>query len=185
MERIRKKTEKGKGALKLAGILFAFLLFIWFTLAATSGIHAYRQYVDEPTMGAMLLFTIAALWLGGMGKDFLSGIRLAVSKQEDCSRVRLQRACNAVKYARTLVFLEAVVQICIWGVDFMYTVGGRPAMTLGPGFAILLLSIVYASLIAVLLTIFIAKLENMLASYREIPETGGTDDKGKGTGGSI
>lgn len=154
---------------KSVGMLLAFCFFCWFNMVTAAGISGYSQYIDIPTMGSMLLFTIVVLWLSGMGKDFLNGLQLAFSKQSDCSRTKLQRACNAVKYTRTLIFLEAVFEICICMTDFLYNAYdfGR---AVGPALAVTVLSILYASLTAVFLTLFIAKLENMLASYMEEPE---------------
>ncbi|MCM1216402.1 MAG: helix-turn-helix transcriptional regulator [Lachnospiraceae bacterium] len=161
---------KAKEALKLLGILAAFFLFCMFNVVATAGASGLREYADFPSIGPILLFTAVVLWLGGMGKDFLNGLQLAFSRQEKCSRIKLQRACNVMKYTRTLIFLEAAAQVCVGLVDFMYHADAWPIITYGPCVAIILLSIMYASIIAVLLTIFIAKLENMLASYMEEPE---------------
>lgn len=161
---------KKKENLKLAGLLIAFCLFIWFNIMSTAGVSGYRQYVDLPTLGSMVLFTIIVLWLSGVGKDFLNGLQLAFSDKNDCSRTKLQRACNAVKYTRTLIFMEAVFEIFICVTDLLYHVDWGVDIMFGPVFAVTMLSIVYASTIAVLLTIFIAKLENMLASYMEEPE---------------
>jgi len=161
---------KEKETLKLVGMLFAFCLFGCFNIVTTSGVNGFTQYFDTPTLGGMALFTIAVLWLSGMGKDFLNGLRLAFSKRDDCSRITLQRACNAVKYTRTLVFLEAVFEVCICMTDFLYHADAGYAWVLGPALAITILSLLYASLAAVLLTVFSAKLENMLASYMDEPE---------------
>lgn len=167
--KLREELKK-KETLKLVGMLLAYCLYIWFVMVSLSGISGYHQYVDIPTLGSMVLLTMVVLWLSGTGKDFLNGLRLTFSKKNDCSRTKLQRACNAVKYTRTLIFLEAVSQICFCLVDFLYHFDMGYGRAIGPALAITLLSILYASIIAVLLTIFIAKLENMLASYMEEPE---------------
>lgn len=169
MKRILMKLKEGE-TLKLAGMLFAFCFFIWFNVATTAGVSGFRQYIDIPTFGSMAFFTIVVLWLSGMGKDFLNGLQLAFSKQNEYSRIKLQRACNAVKYTRTLIFLEAVFMIFICMIDFLYHADRRNGWTVGPALAVTFLSIMYASMIAVLLTIFTAKLDNMLASYMEEPE---------------
>lgn len=163
------KSLKRRETMKLMGILLAFCLFIWFNVAFTAGLSGFYQYIDSTTLGSMVLFTIVVLWLGGMGRDFLNGLQMAFSNQSDCSRIKLQKACNAVKYTRTLIFLEAVFMICICLIDFLYH-ANMGYWTIGPALAVTFLSILYASMIAVLLTIFIAKLENMLASYMEEPE---------------
>lgn len=177
MRRMCKRVIKEKGTLKLAGLLLAFLFFIWFNVVTVAGVYGYREYMDLTTLIPMLLFTIVILWLGGMGKDFLNGLQLAFSNKEDCSRIKLQRACNVMKYTRTMIFLEAAAQICTSLVDFMYHADEWPKITYGPSVAVILLSIMYASILAVLLTIFIAKLENMLTSYMEEPETAITVDE--------
>lgn len=170
MKQVWRKLRK-KETLRLVGLLFAFCLFIWFNIMTTAGLHGGYQYIDMPTLVSMVGFALIVLWLGGMGKDFLNGLQLAFSnRHEDCSRTKLQRACNAVKYARTLIFLEAAVEICVCITDFLYHVDMTKDGWVGPALAITLLSLLYASMIAVLLTIFIAKLENMLVSYMEDPQ---------------
>ena len=164
------RNLKEKGILKPVGVLLAFCLSIWFNIMSTAGISGYHQYVDIPTLGSMVLFVIVVLWLSGMGKDFLNGLWLAFSNQNDCSRIMLQKAYNAVRYTRTLIFLEAAVEICVCLTDFLYHADIAYDRTVGPALAVTLLSILYASIAAVLLTIFIAKLENMLTSYMEEPQ---------------
>lgn len=171
--KLRKELRK-KETLKLVGMLFTFCFFIWFNMVANSGIHGLGQYLDIPTLGSMVFLTIVILWLSGTGKDFLNGLQLTFSNKKDYSRTKLQRACNAVKYTRTLIFLESASEICVCLIDFLYHFDVGYGWVIGPALAITLLSILYASLIAVLLTIFIAKLENMLASYMEEPEAEGT-----------
>ncbi len=164
------RNLKEKGILKSMGVLLAFYLFIWFNIVSTAGVFGYNQYFDVPTLGSMALFVIVVLWLGGMGKDFLNGLCLAFSNQNDCSRIMLQKAYNAVKYTRTLIFLEAAVEICVCLTDMLYHADLVPDRTLGPALAVTLLSVLYAFIAAVLLTIFIARLDNMLASYMEEPQ---------------
>lgn len=159
-----------KESLKLLGVLFAFLFFIWFNIVTSAGISGINEYIDTPPLASMVFFTIAVLWLSGMGKDFLNGLQLAVSKEGNFSRIKLQRACNAVKYTRTLIFLEALIAIFIGLVDFLYHMDGITSWVIGPALAVTVVSALYTSMAAVLLTILNAKLENMLASYMEEPE---------------
>lgn len=159
-----------KESLKLLGILFVFLVFIWFNMAASAGISGIHEFIDTPPMVSMVFFTIVVLWLSGMGKDFLNGLWLAVSKENNFSRIKLQRACNAVKYTRTLIFLEAVIEIFIGVIDFLYHADDSISMVLGPALAVIFIGALYTSMAAVLLTILSAKLENMLVSYMEEPE---------------
>lgn len=158
-----------KESLKLLGVLFAFLFFIWFNMVASAGVNGLNEYTDMPPMVSMVFFTIAVLWLSGMGKDFLNGLGLAVSKESNFSRIKLQRACNAIKYTRTLIFLEAAILVCIDVIDFLYH-QDEYVWAIGPALAVAFIGALYASMVAVLLTILGAKLENMLASYMEEPE---------------
>lgn len=173
-----KEKLKEKETLKLLGMLLAFCIFVWFNMAATAGLssYSYRQYFDIPTLGSMVLFAIVVLWLSGTGTDFLNGLQLAFSDKKDYSRTKLQRACNAVKYTRTLIFLESASEICVCIIDLLYH-SDQGNGQIGPALAVALLSVLYASIIAVLLTIFIAKLENMLASYMEEPQAEITVDE--------
>lgn len=161
-----------KESLKLLGILFAFLFFIWFNMVISAGISGINEFIDTPPMVSMVCFTIAVLWLSGMGKDFLNGFWLVVSKENNFSRIKLQRACNAVKYTRTLIFLEAVIELFIGVIDFLYHTDGSAviAQVLGPALAVTFIGALYTAMAAVLLTILSAKLENMLVSYMEEPE---------------
>lgn len=159
-----------KESLKLLGILFGFLCFIWFNMVASAGISGIDEFIDMPPMVSMVFFTIVVLWLSGMGKDFLNGLWLAVSKENNFSRIKLQRACNAVKYTRTLIFLEAVIEIFIGVIDFLYHADDNISVVLGPALAVTFIGALYTSMAAVLLTILSAKLENMLVSYMEEPE---------------
>ena len=167
-----KEKLKEKETLKLLGMLLAFCFFIWFNIVSVAGISGYHEYIDIPTLGSMVLFAIVALWLSGTGKDFLNGLQLAFSNKNDYSRIKLQRACNAVKYTRTLILLEAGVEICICIIDTLFWLDPKKYEfnVVSIAFAITLLSILYAFIIAVLLTLFIAKLDNMLASYMEEPQ---------------
>lgn len=171
MRRVWRKLEE-KGILKPLGILFVFCLFVWYNMmiTATMEMSSLRMYLDIPTLVSMVFFAAAVLWLGGMGGDFLNGFRLAFTKRNDYSRIKLQKACHAVKYARTLIFLEAAVEILVGLIYLLNIVYGRADRTALLAAAIILLSMLYASMIAVLLTIFIAKLENMLTSYMEEPQ---------------
>lgn len=159
-----------KESLKLLGVALAFLLFVWFNMVTSAGVHGIREYIDLPSLGSIMLFTIAVVWLSGMGRDFLNGLWLAFSRKGNFSRIKLQRACNAVRYTRTLIFLEAVTVIFIGLIDFLYHVDGSLSFVAGPALAVTVVSALYASVVGVLLTIWSAKLENMLASYMEEPE---------------
>lgn len=164
--------RKGKEYFKLSGMLFAFCVFVLYNMIAVSGIHSFYQYIDIPTLVGMIFFTAAVLWLSGMGKDFLNGLRLAFSDRRDYSRIMLQRACNAVKYTRTLIFLEAVIMILIGIMEVLYHVDPAPDhfRAIGAALAVTLICVLYASMLAVLLAILSAKLDNMLASYMEEPQ---------------
>lgn len=164
--------RKGKEKFKLFGMLFAFCVFILYNMVTVSGIHRFYQYIDFPTLVGMIFFTVAALWLSGMGKDFLNGFQLAFSDRKDYSRIMLQRACNAVKYTRTLIFLEAVIMILVGVMELLYHADPNPDQfrVIGVALAVTLICVLYASMFAVLLTILSAKLENMLASYMEEPQ---------------
>lgn len=159
-----------KESLKLLGVLLAFLFFVWFNIVTSAGVSGIHEYIDPPSLGSILFFTIAVLWMGGMGRDFLNGLWLAFSKKGNFSRIKLQRACNAVRYTRTLIFLEAVTVIFIGLVDFLYHIDNNLTFAVGPALAVTVVSALYASIVGVLLTIWSAKLENMLASYMEEPE---------------
>ncbi len=163
---------KAKETLKLLGMLFVTAFFFWFYMVTAGGITAYKQFLDLPTLVPMLFFTTAVLWLSGVGKDFLNGLQLAFTEQKGYSRIKLQRACNAVKYTKTLIFMEAVFMIFTGVIDLLYHVDFGYGLTLGPALAVGILSALYAFMAAVLLTILSAKLENMLASYMEEPEAG-------------
>ncbi len=163
-------TLKKKETLKLLGMLLAFGGFVWFNMVSVGGISGYDKFMDQSTLMLMILFTVAVLWLSGVGKDFLNGLQLAFTEQKNYSRIKVQRACNAIKYTRTLIFMEAVFMIFICLVDILYQVDCADMNTLFPSLAVTILSVLYAFMAAVFLTILSAKLENMLASYMEEPQ---------------
>lgn len=161
-------TLKKKETLKLLGMLLAFVWFVWFNMVSVGGISGYKKFMDIPTLTLMIFFTVVVLWLSGVGKDFLNGLQLAFTEQKNYSRIKVQRACNAIKYTRTLIFMEAVFMIFICLVDILYCY--IDMITLLPALAVTILSVLYAFMAAVFLTILSAKLENMLASYMEEPQ---------------
>lgn len=166
MNMIKRLWRKMNRKVFLAAV--AFCLFVGLVIVSAAGLRGITEYIDSPVFVYMMLFTAAALYCTGTGKDFCNGFRFAFFRHTDISRMELQKAVSAVRFAKKIVTLEAVVISAVYLVDLLYHMES-PA-TMGPALAITFLSAFYAGLFAILLTLVSGRLDMMIASYMEEPE---------------
>jgi len=153
---------------KMFLLVLFFLLFVIVSIIAAAGMSGFREYIDVLVILKMFLFTLATIVLTGQWKDLRNGFRFAFSRCRDISRIELEKASFTNRYVVKVGFLLALVITVVEFVDMLYRMDDLT--TLGPHMAAFLLSVLYAVLLAVLLTIVNGKLEIMLISFMEEPE---------------
>lgn len=169
MERIRMERIRARVNGKIFWLICTFCIFVFLVIVSAAGIQSFHEYVDYPTLFYMTLFTLAVLYLTGMAKDFGHGFRLVFLKNRAVSRMELQKSLNAVRFAKRISALEAVVIASVNLVDMLYHMDSP--VNIGPALATSLLSAVYAGLFAALLTLVTGKLESMIVTYMEETDT--------------
>lgn len=168
MRNLRRRFLKNvslKMLLLLAGIVLILCLLIFMN----AGIHGFYEYFDPLVLFYLAGITAMILACGGLGRDFCSGVRLAFSKRvENVSRMALQKAVNAVRLAKRIVFLGAGIIVAVCYIDLLYRM--QPLSALGPFLSILGLSLLYAMVFALLMTVTAGKLEGLITAYMEEPD---------------
>jgi DNA-binding CsgD family transcriptional regulator len=153
---------------KMILLMLAAMLFLIFNIIAAAGFRSFYMYVDYVPLPCMTVFTVAVLALTGTGGDFCNGVRIGFSEKKDgISRMELQKALTAIRFAKKIVFLEAGLTALIRFVRILYLTG---ISTLGPQLAVSFLSFLYAALFALFLAFVEGRLERMIVSYMEEPD---------------
>ena len=152
---------------QMLGLMFVCCFFVFLVMSMVGGIRGYYEFFDFLTLLCMIVFTWVVLVLSGTGKDLRNGFLTVFSQKSDYPRMVLEKSCNAVKFTRMLVFLEAAVIALICMTDILHR--AEPSH-IGPILSTAFLSFLYAALCAVLLTILSGKLESMLIAYMEESE---------------
>jgi DNA-binding CsgD family transcriptional regulator len=154
---------------KMILLMLATMLFLIFNIIAAAGFQNFYMYVDYVPLLCMTVFTVAVLALTGTGRDFCNGVRIGFSEKKDSiSRMELQKALTAIRFAKKIVFLEAGLTALICFVRILYLMGW--ASSLGPLLAVSFLSFLYAALFALFLAFVEGRLERMIVSYMEEPD---------------
>lgn len=150
---------------KMLLLLLGLALFLYLSIIGVAGPRSLYEYFDGVILFYLVGVTVVILACSGMGKDFRSGIRMALSgKVENVSRMELQKAINAVRFAKGIVFPEAGIMVAVCYIDILYRMN---LSTIGPSLALMGLSLLYAAIFALLMTVAAGKLEAILVAYME------------------
>lgn len=158
------KNVSGKMLLLLAGIV----LFLYMAIISNAGPNCIGRYCDPLTLFCLAGITVVVLVCSGMWRDFCSGIRLAFSRKvENVSRMELQKAANAVRFSQKIAFLGALIFTGVCYIDILYAMS---LSAIGPSLAVMGMSLFYAAIFALLMTVTAGKLERLLTAYMEEPD---------------
>lgn len=168
MKVIKNRGRRALGNLnsRIILLLLSFLLFLFLTIISVAGVRGFYEYIDMTSLVYMAGLAVLILIFSGMGTEFCNGVRIVFSKRvEGVSRMALQKAITAVKFARSIVFLEAGITAVISFVPILYNMSGLIAI--GPPLSIISLSLLYAAIFALLTTVVSGRLEGILVAYME------------------
>lgn len=170
---LRHRTGNLNG--KMVWLLVGFVVMLWYGMFTTSGMGGFMQYIDPPTFLFIILLAAVSLVFTGMGKSFCRGVRFSFSKRIDgVSRMELQKAINAIKFCKNILFLEAGIMTAISAVDILYHMDAP--WFWGPPLAVTGLSLLYAFIGALFLACVLGRLDGLLISYMEEPADEETQD---------
>ena len=149
----------------LVGLLVFIELFILFGTVA--GLESYNEYIDGGLLVWLALLFVFVMLMTGIWKDFVNGFRMVFTKRKNVTRMELQMAAKAMESAGKLLVLESVIAVALYMVDILYHMGDNFLSILGPLLVLILLSIAYSCIFALIVIPMKVKLENMVISYME------------------
>lgn len=178
---MKKKGDKFRKVLKSRALwgMICFVLCMWFYAVVGCGIHNLKQfylmYYNGNSFWQIIIITAVAIYVARIEKDFFRGLKIAFSRQMGVSRMDLQRAVNAMEYTEKSIILATVLSLVFPLTDVFYHMDNMAVI--GPVFGILNLSILYPTVLLLILYPVKARLEQMAISYMEEPEDSEEEQK--------
>ncbi len=148
----------------ILGILGYLLLFSLIGIS-NGGISFLPMYTDAMTILYLLAFTPLTLWCTGTLKDFVNGIKITLGIKKTYSLMELKRAGESMNLTIASQPIFGGIYCAMSLIAMLYHMDSP--QTMGPSLAVVLLSILYALLIALAILPFKIRVHMLLISYAE------------------
>ncbi|MDF2511562.1 MAG: hypothetical protein K0S04_1428 [Herbinix sp.] len=140
--------------------VIAIIIFLVATVGGISLCSPPIIFLDIPSLLIILLFTIPMLIAAGLGGDLSRAFKVMVRKDLPYTRVELQRALIAVEYTMRLLFYAGLIGSLIGFISMLRNISDLS--TIGPNFAVMLLTLFYALLASFFFLPIRAKIKALL-----------------------
>ena len=149
--------------LEFAVIAAVFVMDLVVCTGYEQGLHYLQAYLDIPTFFCILVFTLPMLFASGAGKDFGRAFRIG---KQTFSIAQMRKSLEAVKLMQKLIMYGSLFTM---GIAFIVVLHSMeiPA-SIGPTVAIICLTLVYASILEVLLLPLHLNVQNALTDAMDI-----------------
>lgn len=137
------------------------------------------MYVDGLTALWMAVVGWFVLFLAGVEKDFVRGIRIVIFRPGSVSMIELRRASKAVESAGKILVVEGIVAVATALVDVLYSFNPDFPYYLPIALAVISVTVLYTALFYLLLLPVRIRLQRMILSYMEEPEEEPREEEGQ------
>lgn len=154
--------------MEIISILFGVILLGTTTYGYGGGmfeLHRLRYLIDLPSLIIVLVFTVPALFKGGVWKDFMRAWKL-LRKDYTCHLSELRRTLDVVEMMQKQLIYAGVLCMLM---SFITILGQltRPE-NLGPNLAVAILTILYAVIFEMLLLPLQLEVKRRIIDYMEL-----------------
>ena len=150
--------------LEMVVLLVVFVINLIFCQGA-EWLISMANFIDLASLLLIVLIVVPALWLSGMGQDFLRSF--SIGKREYSLR-ELKRSLEAVQMVQRMLIYGALITSIVAVVIILKVIGDFALI--GPNLAVAVLVIFYAAILEFLLILLKANTQNAITDLMEVED---------------